>query len=78
MVSTKFKNFVPSNLKFENENKSHHLLRIHFDVSINEFIYMLKQRFFKNDDDIGLEDIWVFRIIQNQNQQFLVNVSYDL
>ena len=60
---------------------SHLMLRIHHDVSINEFIQMIKNRFFKDDDDIELEDIWVYRIIQNQIQnqtcQYLINVSYD-
>ena len=70
MISSKFKNPIcPWNLKFENNNKSHHFLRIHRDVSINEFIYMMKQRFFKDDDDIELEDIWVYRIIQVQQSQ---------
>jgi hypothetical protein len=78
MISSKFKNQTPNHLKFENIPTSHLLLRIHNDMSINEFIQMIKNRFFKDDHEVGVEDIWVYRIIQNLNYQYLVNVSYDI
>lgn len=31
-------------------------------IRINEFIIMLKNRFFKNIDNIELEDIWLYRV----------------
>lgn len=34
------------------------------EISLNEFIIMIKNRFFKNNDDIDLEDIWLYRLIQ--------------
>ena len=46
MISSKFKNQTPNHLKFENIPTSHLLLRIHNDMSINEFIQMIKNRFF--------------------------------
>lgn len=78
MISSKFKNNTPNNLRFENNALAHLLLRISSDISICEFIQMIKNRFFKDDEDIELEDIWVYRIIQNSHNQYLVNVSYDL
>jgi hypothetical protein len=63
LISQSFKNQqIPDEYKFESAPDSHHRLKIHHDVSINEFIIMLRDRFFQNLD---LEDIWVYRIIEN-------------
>jgi len=32
-------------------------------VTINEFIAMLKERFFKDEDQVTLDDIWLYRIV---------------
>lgn len=34
------------------------------EISLNEFIIMIKNRFFNKNDDIDLEDIWLYRLIQ--------------
>ena len=34
------------------------------EISLNEFIVMIKNRFFNKNDDIDLEDIWLYRLIQ--------------
>lgn len=39
-------------------------LYIDKEISFNEFIVMIKNRFFSNNDDIELEDIWLYRLNQ--------------
>ena len=39
-------------------------LLIDKEISLNEFIIMIKNRFFNKNDDIDLEDIWLYRLIQ--------------
>ena len=34
------------------------------EISLNEFIIMIKNRFFNKNDDIDLEDICLYRLIQ--------------
>jgi hypothetical protein len=34
------------------------------EISFNEFIVMIKNRFFNNNKDIELEDIWLYRLMQ--------------
>jgi hypothetical protein len=36
-------------------------------IRINEFIIMIKNRFFKNIDNIELEDIWLYRVIEHND-----------
>ena len=62
LLAQPFKKKFAENYGFENTPLSHHKLFVQDTVSINEFIIMLKQRFFK-DTDIQLEDIWLYRII---------------
>ena len=55
---------------------------IHEGVSSNEFIMMLKQRFLQ-DENVDLEDIWIYRVLQLNNQnttykQSLVKITYDI
>jgi hypothetical protein len=38
-------------------------------VTINEFIAMLKERFFKDEDQVTLDDIWLYRICQTKQRQ---------
>ena len=57
----------PEEKQFEHDHSEH--LRLYVDpyMSSNEFIIMLRNRFFNNDngyDDIELEDIWLYKIIQ--------------
>jgi hypothetical protein len=61
MISQQLRNArTPEELKFENLYDSHLLLRIHQDMSINEFIIMLRERFYP---ELDLEDIWVYRVL---------------
>ena len=60
------------------------MLRLSNDISVNEFIVMLRDRFFP---DLELEDIWLYRLIQvsekgdhvpQKCQQSLAKFSYSL
>ena len=42
------------------------LLYVDKNISVNEFIIMLKQRFFAKNDNVQLEDIWLYRVCQNK------------
>ena len=55
---------MPDGYQFESIAPSHHLIYVNQNVSLNEFIHMIKDRFYKHDDNIKLEDIWIYRILQ--------------
>lgn len=44
-------------------------IQVHKMISVNEFIIMLKERLFPHDDNIELEDIWLYRIQNPKNQK---------
>lgn len=43
------------------------MLYVSKNLSVNEFIIMLKNRFFPHDDNVELEDIWLYRIQISKN-----------
>ena len=69
MLDTPFSLQQLSKYKFSNKEKSAHLLYVHHMVTINEFIAMLKERFFKDEDQVTLDDIWLYRICQTKQRQ---------
>ena len=55
----------PVEKRFENNQEQHLRLYVHNHVCLNEFIIMLKERFFTAEngfDNIDLEDIWLYKI----------------
>jgi len=42
----------------------YHQMYVSGGIRINEFIRTLKDLFFPDDDNIALEDIWLYRIVQ--------------
>lgn len=36
-------------------------------ITVNEFIIMLKDRLFPHDDNVKLEDIWLYRVQITKN-----------
>lgn len=85
MLCKPFKKPMPSGHAFEFDRLSHHQVYVDQNVSCNEFIIMLKQRFYRDCDNIDLEDIWLYRInqtlIQNNRHQMRSNffkITYDL
>lgn len=54
---------LPDGYNFESDVKSHHLIYVHQNMSINEFIIMVKERFFREASNVNLEDIWIYRIL---------------
>lgn len=53
-------------------------LYVHKYLSVNEFIIMLKDRFFAKDDNVGLEDIWLYRIQITKNVKSSSHFYYIL
>jgi hypothetical protein len=61
-------------------------LYIDKEISFNEFIVMIKNRFFSNNDDIELEDIWLYRLNQLKKSgskdqglsQYIIKQTYSL
>lgn len=37
------------------------------NISLNEFIIMIKSKFLQNAQNVDLEDIWIYRIIQQKS-----------
>ena len=68
----------PWKYKFENDQMQHMALYVNKLVSVNEFIIMLKDRLFPHDDNIGLEDIWLYRIVQTKNQKSNSHFFYTM
>ena len=67
LLAQQFKNHsTPTGYNFETKASSHHLIYVNTHISLNEFIIMIKDRFFKNAENIDLEDIWIYRIIQSK------------
>ena len=67
-LSQKFKDErQPWKFKFESDQKQHLALYVHKHISVNEFIILLKNRFFPHDDNVGLEDIWLYRVQNTKN-----------
>lgn len=40
---------------------------VHKLITVNEFIIMLKNRLFPHDDNVTLEDIWLYRMHITKN-----------
>ena len=73
MLSKNFRDRLYEGFTFEDAFDSHFKLYVENNISINEFIIMLKQRFF-DDPSIQLEDIWIYRIsIIKKKQSFTKN-----
>lgn len=51
-------------------------------VWINEFIIMIKNRFFNNTENVNLEDIWLYRIEEQYDEsnkfQSFNKIEYDI
>lgn len=67
MLCQHFRKELAEGYRFESDVKSHHLIYIHQNISINEFIVMLKQKFFQEASNVELEDIWIYRILTQNN-----------
>lgn len=58
------------------------MIYVNRKICINEFIIMIKNRFFKNIENIELEDIWLYKIIEvndgsNKMQNFQ-KITYSI
>lgn len=68
----------PWKYKFECDQKQHLALHVNKYISVNEFIIMLKNRFFPYDDNVELEDIWLYRVQNSKNQKSNCHFFYAL
>ena len=50
------------NQGFEKNPLIYKLVHADKDISVNEFITLLKQTLFADDDSVKLEDIWLFSL----------------
>lgn len=48
-------------------NGNYMVLYVDKTLSVNEFIQMIKSRFFANCENVELEDIWLYRICQTKH-----------
>ena len=56
-------------------------LYVHNHVCLNEFIIMLKERFFTAEngyDNIDLEDIWLYKIFTQNKCKTMYKLTYSL
>ena len=58
-----------SKCQFHYDKQTHMQIYVSRLVRINEFIIMIKNRFFKNIDNIELEDIWLYRVKEHNDDQ---------
>ena len=81
LIAEEFKNHsAPEQTNFETNLLSHHMVYVHKDVHLNEFIVQVKNRFFSDRPDIELQDIWLYRILQSKNggtSQRYLKLTYD-
>jgi len=56
----------PNGSDSESNLRYHMLLYVSYWVSINDFITMIKRRFFADDPNVELEDIWLYRSQQKR------------
>lgn len=68
----------PWKFRFESDQKQHLPLHVHRHVSVNEFIIMLKNRIFADEDNVELEDIWLYRVQLIKNQKSASHYYYAL
>lgn len=58
----------PNGFDSDRSLRHHMLLYVSPLVSVNAFIMMIKRRFFADDDNVELEDIWLYRSHQSRQQ----------
>lgn len=45
------------------------MIYVNRQICINEFIIMIKNRYFKNIENVELEDIWLYRVVEHNIEQ---------
>ena len=53
-------------------------IQVHKMISVNEFIIMLKDRLFPHDENVTLEDIWIYRMQISKNQKSSSHFNYNM
>lgn len=58
------------------------MIYVNRQICINEFIIMIKNRFFKNIENVELEDIWLYRVVEHnigqRNMQYFKKLEYSI